>query len=122
MSALSGMSIKLTMAECDEVKDVSALRNVHTWDISECLNDETHLDTDGVVRRYERTGGSGVSVVSALGNTHTLNLTRLDITDISMLGNVHTLILNAAATADVSMLGNVHTLDLSDCPLVQLYN
>lgn len=66
---------------------------------------------------------SGLAGVACLGNTHTLNLTGcLDITDISMLGNVHTLILNAAATADVSMLGNVHTLDLSDCPLVQLYN
>ena len=61
--------------------------------------------------------GDIITDVSALGNVHTLNLSRCDkIEDVSALGNVHTLDLSyCTKITDVSALGNVHTLDLYNC-------
>ena len=61
------------------------------------------------------------SIVSHLGNVHTLDLSVCSqITDISVsnLGNVHTLRLSGCSQitdASVSNLGNVHNLNLSGC-------
>lgn len=65
-----GFKVKYITRDINQ-KDVSALGNVHTLNLSFCQN---------------------ITVVSALGNVHTLNLRYCkNITDVSALGNVHTL-------------------------------
>lgn len=75
------------------LKDVSALGNIHTLILEGCEN---------------------VTDVSSLGNVHELNLKHTIITDVSALRNVHTLNLSECTfIEDFSVLRNVHTLDLS---------
>jgi hypothetical protein len=92
---LEDKKLILNLAFHNEIKDVSALGNVHTLDLSYC---------------------QGIKDVSALGNVHTLNLNNCDgIHDVSSLKNVHTLNLSGCNIEDVSELGNIHTLKLSYC-------
>ena len=79
---------------CSNTRDVSALGNVHTLDLSRC---------------------AGITDVSALSNVHALNLYECTgITDVSALGNVHTLDMSyCTGITDVSALGSVHILNLS---------
>jgi hypothetical protein len=73
---------------------VSALGNVHSLDLNDCL----------------------VSDVSALSNVHTFNLSCCyKVSDVSALGKVHTLDLGSCNVSDVNALGNVHILDIIDC-------
>ena len=67
--AYPNKQLSLNLYNCQEIANVSMLRNVHTLCLSRC---------------------KGITDVSMLGNVHTLYLSECEgILDTSMLGNVH---------------------------------
>jgi hypothetical protein len=106
----------LDLSYSRRLTDVSMLGGVHTLNLSSCKN-ITDVSALGGVHNLNLRGCSGVTDVSALGGVHTLNLSYCGgVTDVSALGGVFDLDLSfCRGVTDVSMLGGVHTLNLSNC-------
>ena len=83
----------LSLRNCGNILDVSALSGLHTLDL----------------------GFTKVSDVSCLGRLHRLNLESTAVVDVSALGRVFALDLTGTAVADISRLGGVSELNLGKC-------
>ena len=113
-NSLQGVT-HLTLENCNQLTNVSALGNLHTLDLAEC-NRIIDVSALGKLNTLRLSSCRRVVDVSALGNLHTLDLLSTGVVDVSALGNVHTLDLSCCKwITDVSALGNVHTLSLVGC-------
>ena len=109
--------LSLSLSNCHNITDVSALGRVHTLDLSNCGNITDVWDL-GTVTNLNLSGCTNITDVSNLDGVHTLNLSNChNITDVYALGwGVHTLNLSGCTNiTDVSTLDGVHTLNLSNC-------
>lgn len=94
-----------------KVKDVSMLGNL---EMLSAVNVKTLTVVSALGRLHQlNLSGTNVVDVSMLGNVHTLDLSRTKVTDVSALSGVHTLNISHTNVEDVSTLGHVHELDIS---------
>eukprot|EP01137_Pigoraptor_chileana_P024526 Opistho-2@92555 len=112
----------LILVNCHRIENISALRNVqHTLDLSVGRNTYVGMPTFDVscLSRLHtlRLDFRPITGISQLGGVHTLSIARAKFNDddLSSLRSVHTLSLEDTRVADVSSLGHVHTLNLSFC-------
>eukprot|EP01137_Pigoraptor_chileana_P024525 Opistho-2@92552 len=112
----------LILMDCHMIENISSLSNVHhTLDLSVSMDTVCRMPTFDVscLSRLHtlRLDFRPITGISQLGGVHTLSIARAKFNDddLSSLRSVHTLSLEDTRVADVSSLGHVHTLNLSFC-------
>ena len=115
VSALANVGT-LNLSNCKNLSDVSPLVNVNSLNLSKCRNLH-NVSMLGNVHTLNLSYCDKIKDVSALGNVTVLNLSNChQVSDVSALINVYDLNLSACANiTDVSALNNVHKLNLSCC-------
>jgi hypothetical protein len=104
----------LSLNNCKNVSDVSALGGVHSLNLSNTNISDVSIFSK--VHTLSLNNCKNVSDVSALGGVHTLNLRNTNVSDVSALAGVHILDLRCCwKVRDVSALNGVYKLNLCGC-------